>query len=206
MNYKTKNMKRIPLSLIIFRCIAAIIIVIAAFNYGERAIPLIVTLMFLGLVSDVFDGIIARKYEVATATLRRLDSQADMVFWLSIGLASYSIYPHLIKNHIIEIRILLSLEVLCYVVSLVKFKKESASHAFLSKMWGLSLLAVFTAIIGFEGTGILFYISLCLGYLAHIDRLLITLFLPKWTADVPSSYHAWRIRKGFEIKRNPLFN
>ncbi len=199
-------MKRLPLGLIIFRCIAAIIIFVTAYNYREWAIPLIIALMFLGLVSDVLDGIIARKYEVATATLRRLDSQADMVFWLSIGLATYCIYPHLIMNTIIEIRILLGLEVLCYVVSLVKFKRESASHAFLSKMWGLSLLAVFTAMLGFEGSGILFYVSLVLGYIAHLDRLLISLLLPKWTADVPSAYHAWRIRKGFEIKRNPLFN
>jgi CDP-diacylglycerol--glycerol-3-phosphate 3-phosphatidyltransferase len=32
------------------------------------------------------------------------------------------------------------------------------------------------------------------------------LVLKKWTADVPSFYHAIQLRKGKEIKRNKYFN
>lgn len=199
-------MKHIPLALIVFRCIAAFVIFAMSYALREVAVPLILVLMYLGLISDVLDGIIARKYQVATATLRRLDSQADMLFWLSIGIATWFIYPDLILNHIIEVRILLCLEVFCYVISLLKFKRESASHAFLSKLWGLSLLAVFTSMLGFQYTGIVFYTSLIIGYVAHIDRLLITLLLPQWTHDVPSAYHAYLIRKGISFKRNPYLN
>lgn len=196
----------IPQLLILFRFLLAPIIFSLAYFKGEKATIIIVILMYLGLVSDILDGIIARKQNVSTTTLRRLDSQSDMLFWLSIGLASWIIYPELIANHIWEIRFILGLEVLCYVVSIIKFKKESSSHAFLSKMWGLSLLAAFTAMIGFEYTGFPFYLSLILGFIAHIDRLLITLLLPRWTHDVPSAYHAYLLRKGLEIKRNPYFN
>lgn len=199
-------MKHSPLLLIIFRFIVAPVIFMAAYFYRELAIPVILLLMYLGLVSDILDGIIARKYQVATAVLRRLDSQADMLFWLSIGIATWLIYPDLIRNHIVEVRILLGLEVFCYVFSLVKFKKESASHAFLSKLWGLTLLAVFTSMLGFHYAGIMFYSSLIVGYVAHLDRLLITLLLPQWTHDVPSAYHAYLIRKGITFKRNALLN
>ena len=199
-------MKHIPLALIIFRFIAAPVILGIAYFLREVAVPVILLLMYLGLISDILDGIIARKYQVATATLRRLDSQADMLFWLSIGIATWFIYPNLILDHIIEVRILLCLEVFCYVLSLVKFKRESASHAFLSKLWGVTLLAVFTSMLGFEYAGIVFYISLLIGYIAHIDRLLITLLLPQWTHDVPSAYHAYLIRKGISFKRNPYLN
>jgi len=196
----------IPQLLILFRFLLAPIILGLAYYTGKEATTTIVILMYLGLLSDILDGIIARKQNVSTATLRRLDSQSDMLFWLSIGISSWIIYPELISNHIWEIRFILALEILCYIVSIVKFKKESSSHAFLSKMWGLSLLAAFTAMIGFKYAGIPFYIALILGFIAHIDRLLITLILPRWTHDVPSAYHAYLIRKGMKIKRNPYFN
>lgn len=199
-------MKHLPFALILFRCIAAPVIFLMAYFYREVAIPIILLLMYLGLISDILDGIIARKFQVATATLRRLDSQADMMFWLSIGISTWLIYPDLIQDHMIEIRILLGLEAFCYVLSLVKFKKESASHAFLSKLWGLTLLSVFTSMLGFHYAGIMFYVSLTVGYLAHLDRLLITLLLPQWTHDVPSAYHAFLIRRGIPFKRNPLLN
>lgn len=196
----------IPQLLILFRFLLAPVILGLAYYAGEKGTTIIVVLMYLGLLSDILDGIIARKQHVSTATLRRLDSQSDMLFWLSIGIASWIIYPELISAHLWEVRAILSLEVICYVVSILKFKKESSSHAFLSKMWGLSLLAAFTAILGFNHAGFPFYIALILGFVAHIDRLLITLLLPRWTHDVPSAYHAYLIRQGREIHRNPYFN
>lgn len=197
----------IPQLLILFRfLLAPFILGLAYFSEEKTATTIIVILMYLGLLSDILDGIIARKQNISTATLRRLDSQSDMLFWLSIGISTWIIYPELIMEHIWEIRFVLALEVLCYVVSIIKFKKESSSHAFLSKIWGLSLLAAFTAMIGFNYTGIPFYIALILGFIAHIDRLLITLILPRWTHDVPSAYHAYLLRKGLQIQRNPYFN
>lgn len=47
---------------------------------------------------------------------------------------------------------------------------------------------------------ILFTWLLFLGFVSHLDVILIVLFLPKWQHDVPSSYHAWQIRKGKDIK------
>ena len=138
----------IPQALILFRFLLAPVILVLAYSKIETATTTIVVLMYLGLISDILDGIIARKQNSSTATLRRLDSQSDMVFWLSIGFATWILHPHLITNHSIQIRLILALEVLCYVVSIVKFKKESSSHAFLSKLWGLTLLAAFTAMIG----------------------------------------------------------
>ncbi len=54
--------------------------------------------MFIGLLTDIFDGIIARKVGVSSEKLRRLDSQVDLVFWLSLGFAAYFINTELIKS------------------------------------------------------------------------------------------------------------
>lgn len=151
--------------------------------------------MYFGLFTDIFDGIIARKTGISSEKIRRLDSQTDLIFWLCIGFAAYLLNPELIKEHWGGIALIFIMEALCYIISLVKFGKETCTHAFLSKLWGLSLLFAFTGLIGFQQAGFFFYLAIVLGFVSHVDVILIVLFLPKWQHDVPSSYHAWRSEK-----------
>lgn len=195
-----------PQVLILFRFLLAPTIISLAYFVGEPSKIIIVILMYLGLVSDIFDGIIARKQNISSEKLRRLDSQVDMIFWLSIGFATYILYPNLIKANTITIWSILLMELSCYVISFIKFKKETCTHAFLSKMWGLTLLIAFTSLIGFNYAGLPFYLAIILGLISHIDRILITLILPKWTHDVPSAYHAYLIRKNIKFKKNIYLN
>lgn len=201
-------MKRLnlPKTLIAFRFLLAPIILSLAYFYGEKSRVLILILMYLGLISDILDGIIARKQGVSSEKLRRLDSQTDMIFWLSMGICTYILFPELIKQNQIAIWSILVMEVLCYVISILKFGKETCTHAFLSKIWGLTLLIAFTSLIGFEHAGIPFYLAIIFGLISHIDVILIILILPKWTHDIPSTYHAYLIRKGIKFKKNKLLN
>lgn len=167
---------------------------------------IILVLMYLGLFTDIFDGIIARKAGVSSEKLRRLDSQTDLIFWLSLGFAVYWLNPEIVKEHWKSISLIFIMEALCYVVSLWKFGKETCTHAFLTKMWGLSLLIAFTFLIGFQTVNWAFYLCIVLGFISHLDVILIILILPKWQFDVPSCYHAWKIRKGKKRKKNLFFN
>lgn len=162
--------------------------------------------MYLGLLSDIFDGIIARKQGLSTEKLRRLDSQVDLVFWLSIGIATWILSPELIKTHRFAIISIIVLEALCYTISFIKFKKETCTHAFLSKLWGISLLIAFTSIIGFGHAGIAFKVSIILGIISQLDVVLILLILKNWTHDIPSAYHAYLIRNHIPFKKNRFLN
>ena len=199
-------MKNIPYLLIATRFLFAPIIFFLAYFNGNESRFLILTLMFLGLLTDIFDGIIARKVGVSSEKLRRLDSQVDLVFWLSLGFAAYFINPEAIKNHWQSIAFIFIMETSCYIISIIKFKKETCTHAWLSKLWGVSLLTTFTYLIGFQQAGWAFQLTIILGIISHIDVILIILILPKWQYDVPSSYHAWQIRKGKQRKKSTLFN
>jgi len=196
----------IPIALIVFRFLLAPIILLLAYVVGESAKTIIVILMYLGLLSDILDGIIARKQNISSAKLRRLDSQTDMIFWLSIGFATWILYPKLISDNSALIWTILGMEIACYVISFIKFKRETCTHAFLSKLWGITLLVAFTSLIGFNHAGIPFALAIIMGLISHIDRILITLILPKWTHDIPSAYHAYLIRKGIAFKRNEYLN
>lgn len=196
----------IPLALILFRFLLAPIILALAYFVGERSKMTILVLMYLGLLSDILDGIIARKQHLSSAKLRRMDSQTDMIFWLSIGVATWILYPTLISNNAPVIWTILGMEAACYLISIVKFKKETCTHAFLSKLWGITLLIAFTSLIGFNHAGVPFFMAITMGLISHIDRILITLILPKWSHDIPSAYHAYLIRRGIAFKRNEYLN
>lgn len=199
-------MKTIPYLLIFLRFLSAIVILYLGYFGGETSRMMILILMYFGLLTDIFDGIIARKVGVSSEKLRRLDSQTDLVFWLSIGFATYWLNPEIIQNHWKSISLIFGMEALCYIVSFWKFGKETCTHAWLSKLWGLSLLLTFTFLIGFGTTNWAFYLCLILGFISHIDVILIILILPKWQFDVPSSYHAWKIRNGKMLKKSVSLN
>lgn len=197
---------KVPLMLIVFRLLLAPIIYFLAYYCDDEARMPILILMYLGFISDIFDGIVARNLNVSSAKLRRMDSQVDMIFWVSIGFATWHLFPDLIAANSTSILAILAMEVMCYAISILRFGRETCTHAFLSKMWGISLVFAFTSLIGFGYAGFFFAFAIGLGLISHIDRILITLILPHWTHDIPSAYHAWLIRKGIPFKRHKLLN
>ncbi|AZA77713.1 CDP-alcohol phosphatidyltransferase family protein [Chryseobacterium sp. G0186] len=199
-------MKNIPNLLILSRFIAAFVILYLGYFIGDSARKYIVILMYFGLFTDIFDGIIARKTGVSSEKLRRLDSQTDLIFWLSLGCTSYLLNPELITNEWKSILLIFIMEALCYIISIWKFGKETCTHALLAKMWGLSLLLAFTYLIGFQEAGWAFNLAVILGLISHLDVILIILLLPKWQYDVPSCYHALKIRNGKQRKKTIFFN
>lgn len=199
-------MKNLPYLLIAFRFLCAPVILFLAYFYNKESLIALLILMYLGLFSDIFDGIIARKQNISTEKMRRIDSQTDLVFWVSLGIATNLLFPDLIHQNKVPIITIFIMEALCYIISWLKFGKETCTHALFSKLWGLSLLTAFTSLLAFQYAGIPFYIAIILGLISHLDVILIILFLPKWQHDIPSCYHAWQIRKGKTITKNPLLN
>lgn len=199
-------MKRIPIVLIIFRLLLGPVMIALTYRFGAAIRFELVVLMVLGLLSDIFDGIAARKAGVSSPQLRRMDCQTDLVFWLCVGWCSWLLNPEVILAYKIPITVVFVMEAMTYVVSIAKFGKETCTHALLSKLWGLTLLAVFVAIIGFSYGGWAMKTAVFFGLICHLDVFLIILLLPKWTYDVPSFYHAYLIRKGIPFKRNTLFH
>lgn len=166
---------------------------------------IVVALMVLGIVTDIFDGILARKYEVSTEGLRVQDTVIDLAMYMSILAFLFIQNPALYSENELPILVILGLEAAMYLVSLLRFVKLPSPHAIPSKFWGIYLVVEFTLLLlGVTGTH--FRISLFIGCAVHIDRLLIYILLPSWNHDIPSCYHAWELRQGKEIKRMKLFN
>jgi phosphatidylglycerophosphate synthase len=82
-------MNKIPITLIFARlAIGLIIIWMSAIQVNHYSVYAVI-LLSIGLLTDIFDGIIARKLNISTQTLRRLDSTIDQVFFISFAVATY---------------------------------------------------------------------------------------------------------------------
>jgi CDP-diacylglycerol--glycerol-3-phosphate 3-phosphatidyltransferase len=197
---------KIPLVLIYSRLVFSGAILLLTTFKPLHYQAIVVFFIAAGLLSDIFDGIIARHLNISTEKLRRLDSTIDQVFWLCIVLCAYLAGPAFFKQHLLPILIVLGLETLCYLLSFIKFKKEVATHAIASKIWTLSLFAFLVQIILTGNSSFLFYTCIYLGIATRLEIIAILLILNRWTNDIPSVYHAVLIRKGKAIKKNKLFN
>ena len=104
------------------------------------------------------------------------------------------------------IALLLGAEVLTYILSFLKFRKEIATHSIGAKFWTLTLFGTLVQIILLCDSGWLFNTCIILGILTRIEIMAIILTLKQWRNDVPTIYHALLINQGREIKKNKLFN
>lgn len=164
-----------------------------------------VSIIIVTLLCDVFDGILARRFNVSTTQLRVLDTIFDLSFYLSVLFCVYRVNPIRVEQNLFLLAIILGLEILLYAISLTRFGKVPSPHAFLSKCWGLCLVIEFILLL-LKVPGNHFTIALSFGMLVHAERVMIYWLLPHWEHDIPSVYHAWLIRQGRPIFRHKLLN
>ncbi|MCH7335154.1 CDP-alcohol phosphatidyltransferase family protein [Acinetobacter sp. NIPH 2699] len=165
-----------------------------------------VILLTLGLLSDIFDGMIARRLGISNQRLRRLDSNIDQIFFICVITAVYLQQPEFFKQQLTPIIILIIFETMTYVVSYIKFKKEIATHSIGAKIWTLFLFALLVQVTLTGHAQLLLSIVFWLGVITRAEIIAIILVLKHWQNDVPNLKQAWRIRKGLTVQHNRFFN
>jgi CDP-diacylglycerol--glycerol-3-phosphate 3-phosphatidyltransferase len=184
---------KIPMALTVMRALLAPVMVLLALFYPTRSIfGLCLVTAFL---SDMFDGIIARKLGIATPNLRRADSIADSIFYASAIFAAWHLYPQEIMNHAATLTILLTLELLRYLFDFLKFRREASYHMWSSKIWGIFLFTGFFSLLALGNGGLAFSLAIYVGIAADVEGLIISAILREWQADVPSFVHALRLQR-----------
>ena len=196
----------IPIGLIYLRLLLGFLILSwVIFDWADFSIYCTLFLV-IGLLSDVFDGIIARKLNISTVNLRRLDSSIDQIFFSCVVVAIFMHCPAFLKQHWLSFTTLMVFEAATYVISYFKFRKEVATHTIGAKLWTLLLVATLIEINFKCDASFLYGLTIAFGVLTRLEISLILFILKDWTNDVPTFYHAILLRKGKTIKRNKLFN
>jgi len=202
----TKYLEKVPIALIYSRLILGFVLILISYFQPDYYQRIILAIIIWAILSDIFDGIIARRLNISTQRLRRLDSSIDQFFWIcTLGGACY-LCPDFFSRNSTKLYLILTVEGLTYLISFIRFRKEVATHAILSKFWTLTIMATLIQIVLSCHSVILFNVCFYVGILTRLEIIAILLILKKWTNDVPTFYHAILLRQGKEIKRNTLFN
>lgn len=182
---------RLSLGLTLLRLALAAVLVILAL--GEAPGVALALALVAGFVSDVLDGVVARRAGVVTPHLRRLDSAVDTVFYLGVAYACWHRHAAELRPLALPILIVIGAEALNYGAAYARFRREASYHAWSARLWGL-LLFVSLLLLLATGRATLLPVALLAGIVAQVETFAITLVLSRWRHDVPSMWHARRLR------------
>jgi len=145
------------------------------------------------VLSDIFDGIIARRLGVSTVRLRQADSWADICLYVCIALSVWLVYPQVIVDFALPLAIAIVAQLTLFATSLLKFGKFPSFHTYTAKVWGIALLIATVGLFGF-GYAETLWLAIVFCVLNSLEEIAMTVILPKWQHDVLSVVHALKLR------------
>lgn len=180
-------MKRaIPLALTTLRLLLGPLALAAALAGWPRL--LFAPILFAGLLSDIYDGVLARRFGVSTPALRRYDSATDVLYYGFILAAAWLLCREVLSPNLGWILALLASEAACIVLSLARFRVLPATHSYLAKFYGLCLFACAMALLAFEAPGWTVVALASIGLLTNAEIFAILLLWQRAPVDVPSIF------------------
>lgn len=189
------NLTKLPYFLVFSRIIFGLIIGITAIISPHFSGEMIVFFMLLGIVSDIFDGVIARKLKIDTKALRVLDSNVDLFFWTVSVIAVFGMNWEFVQLHWMSILVVVGLEIFAYLISFIKFKKMIATHTYLAKIWSLTLFLFLCELVHTCQSNFLFQTVIGLGIISRIEIIFILILSKNWKTDVSSIYYLQSSKK-----------
>lgn len=172
----------------------------AACQWNGLALAAIVV---VALVSDIYDGVLARRWQCDTSAVRLFDSMADTVFYLCTAIALWLQRPMLWHTYAAPLITLLTLEAVRFAFDLHKFGKPSSYHSWLAKSWGLTLAIAVIAVFAQGWISPLVPLALWTGIACDLEGLAMSIVLPVWRKDIKTLRAAWRLRCELAAEATP---
>jgi CDP-diacylglycerol--glycerol-3-phosphate 3-phosphatidyltransferase len=182
----------IPWTMVVGRAALGPVVVL-----GERcgwSGSVLATLVLTALLSDIFDGVLARRWKTDTAALRLSDTLADTAFYLCVAAAIGFGMPAMRHEYRSGVLLVLGCEAVHFAVDFAKFGRPASYHSYLAKTWGLVLAVAVVVTFATQHTSIWMSAAVALGVLSNAETLAMSLILPVWRRDVKTLAVAWRMR------------
>lgn len=180
--------QNLPNILSVFRLIAAPFMLYVAF-FGYKVLFLII--FALSLLSDAFDGFIARKLNASSDIGTKLDSWGDLATYLTVPLCAWWLWPDILRQEAFFVMLVVCAYVLPITIGFMKFKRLTSYHTYMAKTSTVIMgPAVFILLI-FE-IAWPFWIAAVIQTLSAIEELAVTLTLTKPQDNVRSFWHVRR--------------
>ncbi len=179
-------MRYLPISLTLLRLFLGPVALFLAMMNGPRW--LFAPILIIATLSDIFDGVLARRLGVATPWLRRFDSITDVIFYLFILAAAWRLRQDLLVQNWPWLAIILASHIAVISFSFAKFGKYPAAHSYLAKFYGLCLLFVLIDLLVFDaGRPAIIFLAV-VALIANLEVLAIHALMPEAPMDVKSVF------------------
>jgi CDP-diacylglycerol--glycerol-3-phosphate 3-phosphatidyltransferase len=186
-------LRSLPIALIIVRFLLGPLLFFAALR-GHMTFWFVVGFI-AAFLSDVFDGVIARRLGSVAEHLREADSWTDTWFYAWIAASMWLTHANVVLAFRTPLLVVVGTQLLCWAVDWAKYRRFATYHQYSAKAWGVSLFAAIIALGGFNYGGVFLWAAIVTGIVSHIEGIAMTLALPRWTYDVPGFRRAWRLRQ-----------
>jgi len=162
-----------------------------------RNFRLAAALYAVAVVSDIYDGVIARKLGIATLRLRLADGYADIWLYLCMGAGIILGFPNSLAGLALPFFISMGLQVGSWLFCLARFGRITSYHSMMAKLTGLALLVgILTLLI--SGFVLPLTCALWIFVINLVEEIIMTALLPSYHHDV------WNLKAAFELRRRDL--
>jgi phosphatidylglycerophosphate synthase len=162
-------------------------------GWTHQAVLFLVLLALL-LISDFVDGFLARRLHQETRLGTQLDTAGDLLLTIFSITGGWLLWPERVNPEAPFFFSMLGLLGLSGLVCLIKYRHFPTYHAWSAKIStavaGTGVWILFAGI-----TPWVFRIAIAVLAFSALEEILITLILPSWRPNVPTVWHALRLRK-----------
>jgi cardiolipin synthase (CMP-forming) len=193
---KGENILNIPNAISFYRLIMFPVILVFALRGNEK---LFVIFLCISLVSDIFDGNIARIFNLKTRFGAQLDNLADMGSYILALLGIFLFRWSDVSPHLWFLYIFLAIFILSYIVGFSRFGKVPGLHIYSAVTAGYIQGFFFFILFVWGFYPWMYYIAMGWGIVAYIEKTLILLRLDEIKSGVKGLY--WLIQKERQSNR-----
>ncbi len=155
--------------------------------------------LVISFVTDIADGIIARRFGLETKFGAKLDSLADDLTYLLAIAGIFTFKYQEIYPYILSFSVFIGFLFLTIIVSLIKFRRVPSFHLYTTKaggyIQGAFVIALFT--IGF--IPVYYYFMIFWGILSAVEHIAIQLIMPEMRSNVKGLYWVLKDMKKRDI-------
>ncbi len=195
-----ENIYNVPNFLSFYRLVTFPLILWLIYEEKENAFAIF---LCINLITDILDGLIARLFNLKTKFGAKLDSLADNGTFIAAFIGIFTFKTGELSGSIWMLWLFIAFFITGLIVSFVKFKQYPSLHLYTTKIGGY-VQGIFIFILFAWGYNEhLFYVAMILGYVSHIEEIVILLISKRMKTDAKGLF--WILKEKRQL-RDSSFN
>ena len=156
--------------------------------------PWFAVVLVVALATDAIDGMIARWLHAESDFGRKLDSAADYLTLMG-GLAGIALlWPDIMRRELPLVATGLTMFFAVIVYGLLRLGRAPCYHTWIAKVAAVGCALSLVPLLG-EWSEVPFHWSMALQILGGVEELLMILLIPWHQGEVPTLWHALKLRR-----------